>query len=64
MVLMERLFRFPWGPLAMSSVVAAATCVAVLAFGMAPKMLVPIAWGTVALYAPLSIWVDRHAGRR
>jgi hypothetical protein len=48
----------------MSSVVAAATCVAVLAFGMAPKMLVPIAWGTVAIYAPLSIWVDRHVGRR
>jgi hypothetical protein len=64
MVLIERLFRFPWGPLAMSTVVAAATCVAVLAFGMAPKMLVPIAWGTVALYAPLQSWVDRRIGRR
>lgn len=61
---MARLFQIPWGPLAMSSVIAAATCIAVLAFGMAPKMLVPIAWGTVAVYAPLSIWVDRRLGRR
>lgn len=61
---MERLFRFPWGPLAVSSVISAATLIAVGAFGMAPKLLVPIAWGTVAIYAPLNIWVDRRVGRR
>jgi hypothetical protein len=64
MALMERLFRFPWGPLGMSSVVAGATCVAVLGFGMPPVLLVPISWGFVAIYAPLSIWVDRRTERR
>lgn len=61
---MEKLFRFPWGPLAISSIISAATCVGVIAFGMAPKMLVPIAWGTVAIFAPLNAWVDRHGDRR
>jgi hypothetical protein len=64
MDLIARLFQIPWGPFIMSSVIATATCVAVIVFGMAPKMLVPITYGTVAIYAPLSIWVDRRTGRK
>jgi hypothetical protein len=58
------LMRFPWGPLAFSTTVSIATGVAILGFGMAPKMLVPIAWGTTATYAAFSSWAYRRLGRR
>jgi len=39
-------------------------CIAILGFGLAPKMLVPIAWTTFASYTALSTWVERRLGRR
>ena len=61
---MTHLTRFPWGPLAFSSAISIATGVAILALGMPPKLLVPIAWATFAGYAALSGWVERRLGRR
>jgi hypothetical protein len=60
----ERMTRFPWGALAFSATISTATGVAILAFGMPPKMLVPVAWGTAAIYAALSSWAYRRLGRR
>jgi hypothetical protein len=62
--LVARLIRFPWGALAFSTAVSIATGIAILALGMPPKMLVPIAWGTAAIYAALNSWVYRRLGRR
>jgi hypothetical protein len=61
---MARLIQFPWGTLAISTAVSIATGVAILAFGMPPKMLVPIAWGSTAIYAALGSWAYRRLGRR
>jgi hypothetical protein len=60
----ERLIELPWGPLIFSTAISVATCVAILAFGMPPKMLVPIAWGTAVTYSALSSWAYRRLGRR
>jgi hypothetical protein len=60
----EWMIRLPWGPLIFSTVISAAACVAILGFGMAPKMLVPIAWGTAISYSAFSSWAHRRLGRR
>jgi len=60
----EQLIRFPWAPLIFSTIVSAATGIAILGFGMAPKMLVPIAWGTAMFYSAFSSWAYRRLGRR
>jgi hypothetical protein len=61
---MEWLIRFPWGPLIFSTVISVTACIAILGFGLAPKMQVPIAWGTCAGCTALSSWVERRLGRR
>jgi hypothetical protein len=38
--------------------------IAIVAFGMPPKMLVPISWGIAAVHLTLKSRVDRGLGRR
>ena len=61
---MDWMTRLPWGPLFFSSVTSSAACVAILGFGMAPKMLVPISWGTAVAYSALSTWAEQRFRRR
>jgi len=50
--------------LVFSATISVLTGVAILGFGLPPKMLVPIAWGTAAVYAALNSWAYRRLGRR
>jgi hypothetical protein len=56
--------RLPWGPVLFSSVISVIACTAILGFGMAPKMLVPIAWGTAIAYSALDTWAQRRFPQR
>jgi hypothetical protein len=65
MDLMARLLlHFPWGPLAISSMISIATGVAIIGFGAPPKLLVYVTYATVGILCPLSIWAERKLGRR
>ncbi len=61
---MDLLTRFPWGPLVFSTVLGSVAGIAILAFGVPPKVFALVAWGTIALYAALSSWAERRLGRR
>ncbi len=60
---MERLLSTPQGLLAFSTAITIATAIAIFAFGMAPKMLVPITYATAAISASLSSRSGRHLDR-
>lgn len=61
---MDRLTRFPWGTLGLSTALTGAAVVAIVAFGAPPWILLLVAWGGAVLYAATSSWVDRRLGRR
>ena len=61
---MEWMTRFPWGPLLFSTIISTIACVAILGFGLAPKMLVPITWGTAIAYSALDTWAQRRFRQR
>jgi uncharacterized membrane protein HdeD (DUF308 family) len=61
---MAKLARNPWGILAFSTLVSIVSGIAIIGFGAAPKLLVPITYGTAAIVAGLNHWASHHLGQR
>jgi hypothetical protein len=58
------LFSFPWGMLTTSTFVAIAIGIAVLAFGVPPLILLPVAWASATAYRVLNSHFERQFNRR
>jgi hypothetical protein len=57
------LFSFPWGMLTVSTSVAIAIGIAVLAFGAPPLILIPAAWVSATAYRVLNSHFERQLNR-
>ncbi len=60
---MERLTRFPWGPLSTSTAVSGAALVGILGFGAPPVILLPVSLVGLTLYLCMVSYVDRRFER-
>jgi len=58
------LFSFPWGTLSVSTSVAVITGVAIIGLGAPPMVLVPVMWGSMAIYRVVGTRFDRQLGGR